>query len=230
MGVPETDPLRRRIKLEDSIDSAKMQRAEPPPSPPQTVTVLLVAIDGHTLCRITDQLQPPHYQFCTSPTVNSALGLLQMEDLQVDLVLSNVSSKDDDDGYNFIAQVQRLRKNIPHVVIFEAEGLGDPEIIRAKNLGACYILWKPLIEQSNVIKYLRQHVYVFTRSPHSENEGSSSLLSSQQKSLKRERDEQSSEKERESSKKQRRMVWDKDFDKDLNALFVKAVNELGDGK
>ncbi|KAK4264035.1 hypothetical protein QN277_029376 [Acacia crassicarpa] len=218
MGVPETDPLAqlrcRRLELKDS---AKMQRAEPPP-PPQTVTVLLVAIDGDTQSRIIDQLPPPHYQLVASSTPNLALHLLVDEKLHVDLVLSSVSSKDDEEGYNFIAQVQRLRKNIPHVVIFEAEGSGDPEIIRVNKLGVCYILWKPVSEQSSEIKNLRQHVF-------RRNEGSSSLVSFPQKSLKKENDQQPSEKEPESSKKQR-MVWDKE----LNTLFVKAVNELGDGK
>ncbi|KAI9091419.1 hypothetical protein K1719_028230 [Acacia pycnantha] len=187
---------------EDSIDS-KMQRAEPLRRP-EFLTFLLVALNRETRIRIMKQLPPPQYQILRSPTVDSAVYLLE----EADLVISNVSSKDDDEGYNFIAEVQHLRKNFPHVVIFEAEGLGDPEIIRAKQLGACYILWKPVSEQSDEIKNLRQHVFRGRGRVQNEDssEGSSSSVSSQQKSLKRKNDEQPSEKERESSKKQRNLL------------------------
>ncbi|KAI9071557.1 hypothetical protein K1719_046490 [Acacia pycnantha] len=116
-----------------------MQRAEPLRRP-EFLTFLLVALNEDTESRIMDELPSPQYQFLRSPTFDSVAYLLQ----NADLVISTVSSKDDDDGYNFIAEVQRLRKNIPHVVIFEAEELGDPEIIRAIQLGACYILVNPI--------------------------------------------------------------------------------------
>ncbi|KAI9071548.1 hypothetical protein K1719_046481 [Acacia pycnantha] len=122
-----------KLELEDSIDSAKMQRAEPLP-PPQILTVFLVALDEDTENRIMDQLPPSQYRCVGISLFNLALNLLEKADL---------------------------------------------------------------------------------------NEDSSSRVSSQQKSLKRENDQQPSEKERESSKRPR-IVWHK-------ALLDLLVN-TGDDK
>ncbi|KAI9112358.1 hypothetical protein K1719_016555 [Acacia pycnantha] len=212
-----------------------MQRAEPPS--PRRFHVLLVGTDQETERLIRIQLIHSYYQITPHRTFNSALEFFEKEKFGVDLVLSDVSLKVEEgsnsfeDGYDFIEQIQLLRKNIPHLVIFGAERLVHHDVTRAYKLGACHFLKKPISEGSDEIGNLWQHIFRWRARNEdfwqhvirwrAHNDGSSSLVSSQQENLKRGYEFMNHGEE--PPLRKQRLVWTEELD----SLFVEVVNYLG---